>query len=134
MDQVPQISIGFKSDKNTNCKIVLDVELMVFFFSNSPINHAPGTFDEVFQSSNNAGLGIIKESGLIRELSFNSKPIFYLCTAFRQPRPLPEGALSCHRSGADCIVYYKKGGATRDISIVYDFYFLAARWTMHSNN
>ena len=37
----------------------------------------------------------VKEDGLIRELSSNSEPTFYPCTVFRQPRPLPEGALMC---------------------------------------
>ena len=38
----------------------------------------------------------VKEGGLIREPSINSRPTFYTCTVFHQPQPLPEGALSCH--------------------------------------
>ena len=52
-------------------------------------------------------------------------PTFYPCTVFRQPHPLPEGALSYQ--AADCIVYYRPGGVTRNNSVVYDFYFLAVR-------
>ena len=47
--------------------------------------------------------------------------LVYQCTDFRQPRPLPEGALSCHRPAADCIVYYRTEWVMRtgDNSIVY---------------
>ena len=44
-----------------------------------------------------------------------------MCTVFRQPRPLPEGALSCLWPTDDCIVYYRTGGVRGDNSIVYDF-------------
>ena len=64
----------------------------------------------------------IKEGGLIREPSSNSKPTFYPCEVFRQPHPLPEGALTFRWPAADCIVYYKTGGVTGDNSIVYDFF------------
>ena len=75
---------------------------------------------------------ITKESGLIRELNSNSEPTFYTCTVFRQSHPLLEGALSCNWPADDCVVYYRTGGVTGDNCIVYDFYFLAARWTMSS--
>ena len=49
------------------------------------------------------------------------EPTFYPWTVFRQPLPLPEGALSCHRPAADCICrYYRTGGVTGDNSIVYE--------------
>ena len=54
-----------------------------------------------------------KEGGLIREPTSNIKPTFYPCTVFRQPRPLPEGALWCHWSAADCTVYYRTGEVTK---------------------
>ena len=53
-----------------------------------------------------------KEGDLIRELRSNSKPIFYPCTVFRQPRPLPQCVLSCRRPAADCFVDYRTGGVT----------------------
>ena len=70
---------------------------------------------------------MIKDGGLIRELSSNTKPTFYPCAVFHQPRQLPESALNCRWPAADCIVYYITTGVTVDNSIVYDFYFLAAR-------
>ena len=68
----------------------------------------------------------------IRELCFNSKSTFYPCTVFRQPHPLPEGALNCRWSAADCVVYCRTGGVTGDNSIVYDFYPLAAKSTVYA--
>ena len=75
---------------------------------------------------------LTKDGGLKRQLSSNARPTFYSCTAFRQPFPLPEGALNCRRPAADCIVYYRTGGVTVDSSIVYDLHCLAARWTLHA--
>ena len=37
----------------------------------------------------------LHQRGLTREFSSLFKPTFYPCTAFCQPRPLPEGTLSC---------------------------------------
>ena len=74
-----------------------------------------------------------KGGGLTRELSSDSKPTFYPCTVFRQPRPLPEGAIRCRWPAHDCIVYYRTGEVTGGNSIVYVFYALAARWTVHAN-
>ena len=72
------------------------------------------------------------QRGLTREFSSDFKPTFYPYTVFRQPRPLPGGELSCRRPADYCIVYFKSGGARRDNSIVYYFYALAARWTVHA--
>ena len=62
---------------------------------------------------------IVKDGGLIRQISSNAKPTFYPCTVIRQPLPLPEGALNYRWSAADCIVLM--GGVTKGNSIVYDF-------------
>ena len=62
-----------------------------------------------------------KEDGLAREFSCNSKPTFYPCTVFRQPRPLPESALSCRWLADDCIVFYGTRGVPGENSIVYNF-------------
>ena len=75
----------------------------------------------------------IKEGGISREFSSNSNPTFYQCTVFRQPRPIPEGALSCRWPADDCIVYYRMGGLSEDNSIVYDFYALVARCCARKN-
>ena len=69
----------------------------------------------------------IKEGGLTRELSSNSKTTFYSCTFFLQPRPLPEGAHNCRLLAAVCIVFYRTGRVTADNSIVYGFLCLATR-------
>ena len=71
-----------------------------------------------------------ESKGLIRALS--SKPPFYACKVFHQPRPLPEGALGCRWPAANYIVYNRIGGVTGDNSIAYDLYFLAVRWTVHA--
>ena len=71
-----------------------------------------------------------KNGGLVRQFSSYTKPTFYPYTVFRKPLPLSEGALNCRRPAADCIVYYRTGGVAGDNSIVYDMYFLAARWTV----
>ena len=71
------------------------------------------------------GRSLIKDGGLIRELSSNSEPKVYPCTVSPQPRPLREGALTSHWSAANCTVYYRTGGVTGNI--VYKFYFLAIR-------
>ena len=64
-------------------------------------------------------------SGLIRELRFNAKPIFYPCTVFHLPLRLPEDALNYCWLAGDCIVYCKMGRVTGDNSIVNDWYCLA---------
>ena len=74
----------------------------------------------------------LQQRGLTRESSSLFKPTFYPCTVFRQPRPLPEGAISCRKPAVDCIEYYRTGGVTRDNSVIYDFYALAARWTAYA--
>ena len=57
-------------------------------------------------------------SRLLRQLSHNFKTKFYTSTVFRtvfrQPLPLPEGALKCRWPTADCIVYLRMGGVTGD--------------------
>ena len=72
------------------------------------------------------------QRGWINKRAQLFKPTFYPCTVFRQPRPLPEGALSCRCPAADYIVYYRTGWVTGDNSIVYYFYFIAARSTVHA--
>ena len=42
-----------------------------------------------------------KDGGLIRHLSSNSEPALYPSTVFRQPLPLPQGALSCRSPTTD---------------------------------
>ena len=59
-------------------------------------------------------------------------PYFTRTTVFRLSRPLQGSALSCRWLAGDCIVYYSTVGVTGDNSIVYDFCFLAARWTVHA--
>ena len=46
-----------------------------------------------------------KQRGLTRESSSLFKPTFYPCTVFHQPRPLPEGTLSCRYPATDYILY-----------------------------
>ena len=73
-------------------------------------------------------MGYVSQDGeLIIQISPNAKPTFYPCTVFRQPLPLPGGALNWCWPAADCIVHYGTGGVTGDNSIVYDLYCLAAR-------
>ena len=81
---------------------------------------------EVIESGVPKFLGYYQR-GLTRELSSNFKPSFYPRTVFRQPRPLPEDALSCSWPADDriVIVYYRTGGVRGDNSIVHDFYALA---------
>ena len=73
-----------------------------------------------------------KEGGLIREYALTLS-LHFTRAVFRQPRPLPEGALRCRWPADDCIVYYSMGGITGDNFIVYDFPFVAARWTVQVN-
>ena len=90
------------------------------------------TLDLSVRSVSVARVGVRNPRGLERESGCNFKSTFYPCTFFRQPRPLPQGALRCRYPADDCIVYYRAGGVTRDNFIVYDFYALAARWTVHA--
>ena len=73
-----------------------------------------------------------KDRGLVIQLSSYAKPTFYQCIVSRQPLPLPKGAHSFRWPAVECIVYYRTGGVTRDNSIVYDVYCLAARLTVHA--
>ena len=65
---------------------------------------------------------MIIEGGLTRQFSSNFKLTFYQCTDI---------ALSCHWPADDCIVYYRTGGVREHNFIVYDFYAVAARLTVH---
>ena len=73
-----------------------------------------------------------KEGGVIRQLPSNFYPKFYPRTVFRHPHSFPEDVLSSRWPAVDCILYYRTGGVTGDNYIVYDFYPLAIRWTVHA--
>ena len=71
----------------------------------------------------------IKEYGLIRELSSYSRPHFTHAQFFASHAHF----LRVHLTAAvRCIVYYGMGRVTGDNSLLYEFYLLAARWTVHA--
>ena len=99
---------------------------------NRPIQTPDSQYYGPCRRASKRSVSLTEEGGSKREFSSNFKPTFYPCTVLRQPRPLPEGALSRGSPTGDCIVYYRMGGVRGDNSFVYDFYALAARWTGHA--
>ena len=69
-----------------------------------------------------------KEGGLIRELSL----AFILPAHSFSPATSTSRGCTQLSLARDSIVCYRTGGVTGERSIVYDFYFLAATWTVHA--
>ena len=73
----------------------------------------------------------IKEGGLIRVLTSNFKPTFYPAQ-FIHSHADSQGVHSAAAGPLTTALYTRAGRVSADNSIVYDFYALAARWTVHT--
>ena len=79
----------------------------------------------------------LNQRELTREFSSNFKATFYPCSVFRQPCRLPDLKVHSAAAGLLTTALYRllgNGKGKADNSIVYDFYALAARWTVHAKN
>ena len=75
-------------------------------------------------------LRFTKEGSLTREFSSIFKPTSYPFILFSPVTPSPRGFTQLPLSTA--LYAIRTGGVRGDNSIVYDFYALAARWTVHA--
>ena len=75
---------------------------------------------------------VLCQRGLTREFSSNFKPTFYwCCCSSATPTPRRCTQLQLARWRLHCILQ-KGGGVRGDKPIVYHFYALATRWTVHA--